>query len=226
MIRKIAIVPSVLLLVVAAFSIMPGCREDDQVLTFRVQANEWADPSIPASDATIVLEEQRLSNGVVNSFYTEVERKTSGSDGLVELQTIRSNVLSIRIRTEKEGCFADIVELNPENLTSGDNPNDVEVIVMPQCLIRTEVDNNISPCPYNDVLFQWIPRDVVGAASDTRWTCETAWQSVPPGEVHFESCYITGNTWLLHKRFWSCADSTYLDSIWCPAGEEVELILD
>ena len=49
MIRKIAIVrlPA---FVVAAFSIMPGCREDDQVLTFRVQANEWADPSIPASE--------------------------------------------------------------------------------------------------------------------------------------------------------------------------------
>ena len=73
-----------------------------------------------ASDVRVVLEEQRLNNGVLNAFYTEIEEATTDESGLVELQTVRSNVLSIRIRAEKEGCFTEIVELNPETLTSGE----------------------------------------------------------------------------------------------------------
>ena len=70
-------------------------------------------PSTPVAGVRVVLEEQRLNNGVLNAFYTEIEEANTDASGVVELETVRSNVLSIRIRAEKEGCFTEIVELNP-----------------------------------------------------------------------------------------------------------------
>ena len=202
-----------------------GCDPEEQVVRFQVQTLEWANPSAAASGVRVVLEEQRLNNGVLNAFFTEIEEATTDGSGLVELQTVRSNVLSIRIRAEKEGCFTEIVALNPETLTT-ETPNAVDVLVMPQCFIEATIDNTNSPCPGSNTNYKWTPRNAVGAASDVRWTCETGWQGVAYGEVRYENCAISGGTWLLHRRNWACADSTLIDSVWCPAGGTVELVLD
>jgi len=205
---------------------LTGCDSEEQVVQFQVRTVQWAAPSATASDVRVVLEEQRLNNGVLNAFYTEIEEATTDESGLVELQTVRSNVLSIRIRAEKEGCFTEIVELNPESLTSGDTPNDVEVVVMPQCFVQAEIDNTASPCPGSSATYKWTPRNLDGAVSEVRWTCDTDWQGIDDGEVIYEGCLISGGTWLLHRRYWACADSTLIDSVWCPEGGTVELVLD
>ena len=204
---------------------LSGCDAEEQVIRFQVQTSEWANPSTPVAGVRVVLEEQRLNNGVLNAFYTEIEEANTDASGVVELETVRSNVLSIRIRAEKEGCFTEIVELNPETLTTA-APNPVEVVVMPQCFIQAELDNTNSPCPGTSTNYKWTPRNAAGAASDVRWTCDTEWQGLEDGEVKYENCVISGGTWLLHRRFWACADSTFIDSVWCPAGGTVELVLD
>ena len=204
---------------------MSGCNTEEQVIRFQVQTSEWATPSTPVAGVRVVLEEQRLNNGVLSAFYTEIEEANTDASGTVELETVRSNVLSIRIRAEKEGCFTEIVELNPETLTTA-VPNPVEVVVMPQCYVQAELDNTNSPCPGTNTNYKWTPRNVTGAASDVRWTCDTGWQALEDGEVKYENCAITGGTWLLYRRFWACADSTLIDSVWCPAGGTVELVLD
>ena len=204
---------------------LSGCDAEEQVIRFQVQTSEWANPSTPVAGVRVVLEEQRLNNGVLNAFYTEIEEANTDASGVVELETVRSNVLSIRIRAEKEGCFTEIVELNPETLTTT-AVNPVEVVVMPQCFIQAELDNTNSPCPGTNTNYKWTPRNATGAASDVRWTCDTDWQGLEDGEVKYENCVISGGTWLLHRRFWACADSTFIDSVWCPADGTVELVLD
>ena len=94
----------------ACLAFLAGCDSEEQVVRFQVQTMAWADPSAPVAEVRVVLEEQRLNNGVVNAFYTEIEEVTTDESGAVELETVRSNVLSIRIRAEKEGCFTEIVE--------------------------------------------------------------------------------------------------------------------
>lgn len=210
-------------LVLAAW--LSGCDTEEQVIRFQIQTSEWATPSAPVAGVRVVLEEQRLNNGVVSAFYTEIEEANTDASGMVELETVRSNVLSIRVRAEKEGCFTEIVELNPETLSTA-TPNAVEVVIMPQCFVQVELDNTNSPCPGANTNYKWTPRDVTGAASDVRWTCDTDWQALEDGEVKYENCAISGGTWLLHRRFWACADSTFIDSVWCPAGGTVELVLD
>ena len=204
---------------------LSGCDTEEQVVRFQIQTSAWATPTTPVAGVRVLLEEQRLNNGVLNAFYTEIEEANTDASGLVELETVRSNVLSIRIRAEKEGCFTEIVELNPETLTTT-TPNPVEVVIMPQCFIQAELDNTNSPCPGTNTNYRWTPRDVTGAASDVRWTCDTGWQGLEDGEVKYENCAISGGTWLLHRRFWACADSTMIDSVWCPPGGTVELVLD
>ena len=204
---------------------LSGCDTEEQVVRFQVQTSEWAAPSTPVAGVRVVLEEQRLNNGVLSAFYTEIEEAATDASGMVELETVRSNVLSIRIRAEKEGCFTEIVELNPETLAT-DTPNPVEAVIMPQCVIQAELDNTNSPCPGTNTNYKWTPRNVAGAAGDVRWTCDTDWPGLEDGEVKYENCVISGGTWLLHRRFWACADSTSIDSVWCPAGGTVELVLD
>ena len=204
---------------------LSGCDTEEQVIRFQIQTSEWATPSAPVAGVRVVLVEQRLNNGVVSAFYTEIEEANTDASGMVELETVRSNVLSIRVRAEKEGCFTEIVELNPETLSTA-TPNAVEVVIMPQCFVQAELDNTNSPCPGTNTNYKWTPRDVTGAASDVRWTCDTDWQTLEDGEVNYENCAISGGTWLLHRRFWACADSTFIDSVWCPAGGTVGLVLD
>lgn len=203
-----------------------GCDPEGQDIVVEVHAIQWAQPDVPEEGATVVLEEQRLTNGVLNSFFTEIERQTTDATGVVTLTTTRSNVLAIRVRVEQEGCFDEIVELNPEDLWTDGTPNVVDVAVMPQCRVTADIVNDNSPCPGFDVIYKWTPREVAGAASDVRWTCDTDWQAVGYGETENVTCYVTGDTWLLHRRFWSCADSTHLDSVFCPMGGVVDLTLD
>ena len=203
-----------------------GCRPNDQEILLEIHTTKWSDPDSPESGATVILEEQRLQNGVLNSFFTEVERATTDGSGVVQLSTIRSNVLSIRIRVEQTDCFDEVVELNPESLASDGTINEVDVSVMPQCRVNGLISNTNNVCPSSDLIFRWIPRDVVGAASEVRWTCDTQWQGLPNGEFAEEYCWISGDTWLLHHRYWACLDSTHLDSVWCPKGAVVQLTLD
>ena len=63
--------PSYLLLGWALMTIN-SCTTEDQEILMEVSALAWADAS-PEEGATVVLEEQRLSNGVLNGFYTAVD---------------------------------------------------------------------------------------------------------------------------------------------------------
>ena len=204
-----------------------SCRPEDSSIRFRVACVEWADPSAPASQVQVTLEEQRLENGVLNGFYTEVDQAVTGADGVVELATVRSNVLSIRLRVAREGCFEELVPFNPEDLTSGETLNHEEVAVMPQTRVDASLSNSLSECTNSNMIYRWIPRDVEGAASEVRWSCGTDWVAVEGGGTDQSTCFITGDTWLLHHRYWACAglDSTAIDSVWCPAGEVVSLNL-
>ena len=204
-----------------------SCRPEDSSIRFRVACVEWADPSAPASQVEVTLEEQRLENGVLNGFYTEVDQAVTGADGVVELTTVRSNVLSIRLRVAREGCFEELVPFNPEDLTSGETFNHEEVAVMPQSRVEASLSNSLPECTNSNMIYRWIPRDVEGAASGVRWSCGTDWVAVEGGGTDQSTCFITGDTWLLHHRYWACAglDSTAIDSVWCPAGEVVSLNL-
>lgn len=204
-----------------------SCRPEDSSIRFRVACVEWADPSAPASQVEVTLEEQRLENGVLNGFYTEVDQAVTGADGVVELATVRSNVLSIRLRVAREGCFEELVLFNPEDLTSGETLNHEEVAVMPQTRVDASLSNSLPECTNSNMIYRWIPRDVEGAASEVRWSCGTDWVAVEGGGTDQSTCFITGDTWLLHHRYWACAglDSTAIDSVWCPAGEVVSLNL-
>ncbi|MGB1347361.1 MAG: hypothetical protein ACPH1A_06785 [Flavobacteriales bacterium] len=204
-----------------------SCRPEDSSIRFRVACVEWADPSAPAPQVQVTLEEQRLENGVLNGFYTEVDQAVTGADGVVELATVRSNVLSIRLRVAREGCFEELVPFNPEDLTSGETFNHEEVAVMPQTRVEASLSNSLPECTNSNMIYRWIPRDVEGAASEVRWSCGTDWVAVEGGGTDQSTCFITGDTWLLHHRYWACAglDSTAIDSVWCPAGEVVSLNL-
>lgn len=205
---------------------LASCKPEDQEIIFEVSAVQWASPLEFEVGATVILEEQRLQNGILNSFYTEVERAITDGSGPVTLRTLRSNVLSIRVRIEQTGCFDELKSFNPESLNVGETPNIVELAVMPQCQVNAEIVNDGSNCPMNDMIYRWIPRDVEGALTETRWTCDTDWRNVGPGESEFDYCWISGEAWLLYQRYWPCIDSTLLDSVWCPRAGLVNLTLD
>ena len=204
-----------------------SCRPEDSSIRFSVTCVEWVDPSAPANQVQVTLEEQRLENGVLNGFYTEVDQAVTGADGAVELTTVRSNVLSIRLRVAREGCFEELVQFNPEDLSSGETLNHHEVAVMAQSRVDASMSNTLPECTTSNMIYRWIPRDVEGAASEVRWSCGTDWVAVEGGDTDQSTCFITGDTWLLHHRYWGCTglDSTAIDSVWCPAGEVVSLDL-
>ena len=62
-----------------------GCEPEGQDIAFEVNVTQWANPDLPEVGATVVLEEQRLTNGVLNSFFTEIERATTPESGVVAL---------------------------------------------------------------------------------------------------------------------------------------------
>ena len=214
------------IIVVLSAIALCSCKEEAQEILLEVTAVQWAQPMNPEVGATVILEEQRLQNGVLNSFYTEVDRTSTDELGMARLQTTRSNVLSLRVRVEQEDCFDEWVELNPENLLSDGSVNHVDVAVMPQCLLQTSVTHAGEECNTSDMIYRWIPREVPNAASEVRWTCDTDWQALSPGQTYDQACWIAGGTWLLHQRYWSCIDSTYLDSVWCPPGGTLNVVLD
>lgn len=202
------------------------CRPEEQEILVDVEVVQWATPTAPASGVTVILEEQRVSNGVLNAFFTEVDRGVTDAFGQLQLTTLRSNVLSIRLRIEKEGCFDEIHELDPETLATQGNSNAITMSLVPQCVIQAEIVHEAEECPSESLLFRWIPRQLEGAASEYRFSCDEQWQGIGPGETQNETCLVSGGIWLLHQRSWTCIDSSFIDSVWCPPGGLIELRLD
>ena len=211
-----------------AFSLfcLASCDREPQEIVLAVRVVQWAQPDLPGEGVKVILEEQRLTNGVVNAFFTAVDEQVTDANGMVELKTERTNVLAMRLRAEKEGCFDEILNVSPGSLVSDGTPNPFNLAIMPLCLVQADIDNTNSPCPTTAMLYKWIPREVDGAASDVKWTCSTNWQQSSPGSLEGSTCYITGGTWLLHRRDWSCIDSSMIDSVWCPEGGVVTLLLN
>ena len=210
----------------AGLLLLASCDREPQEIALEVSVVQWAQPDMPAEGVKVILEEQRLTNGVVNAFYTAADEQVTDASGVVELNTERTNVLGMRLRAEKEGCFDEILDVSPSSLLTDGTPNPFNLAIMPLCLVQADIDNTNSPCPLTDMIYKWIPREVDGAASDVKWTCGTEWQPSSPGSLEGSTCYITGGTWLLHRRYWSCVDSNMIDSVWCPEGGVVSLLLN
>jgi len=212
---------------VLAWAGMVGCRErGDQEVWLRVHVHDWATPEVAVPNVQVTLEEQRLVNGVLNAFFTEVDAATTDANGTVELATVRSNILALRVVVASEGCFNEVIELNPEEVASNGVWNEVNAFLMPKCVVQATVAHTGS-CTTQPLLYRWIPREVEGSASELRWTCNTTWNAVPAQAVDETTCLLTGDTYLLHQRVWNCggSDSTVVDSVWCPKGGLVALDL-
>ncbi|MDA0729155.1 MAG: hypothetical protein O3B70_06380 [Bacteroidetes bacterium] len=203
-----------------------GNRHPEDIL-LRVRAFEWSQPGLPALGVDVTLEEQRLENGILNGYFTEVATESTGQEGVVELSTPLANVLSLRVRASKEGCFDEVVLLNPEDLLTDGTWNEVTLNIMAQCQVQATVRHD-SHCTNQPLLYRWIPRNVPGSQGDIRWTGGTDWNALNSPESDDVSALITGGTWLLHHRVWQCAgaDSTALDSVWCPEGGSIQFTLD
>lgn len=206
-----------------------GCQSEfDNVWRLNIRTVQWDDASLPVSDVQVILEEQRLTNGVLNAFYTEVDEGVSDVNGKLILATERGNVLSIRLHVMKDGCFDEFVLFNPETLVTGEDGNDVDVAIMPACEVEATVSHVNNPCLDDNMIYRWIPRNPLNNGEDARWDCGKEWKAVAPGSSANESCRIVGDAWLAYQLVWSCggADSTVLDSAWCPAGGSLVLDLD
>ena len=206
-----------------------GCRPDNHnVWVFQVETSSWLDANAPVTGVQVVLEEQRLNNGVLNAFYTEVDEGVTDGNGQLALSTSRGNVLSIRLHLTKEGCFEEFLLFNPETLTTGSEGNDAMVGIMPACEVNATINHANNPCMEDDLIHRWIPRDLPGTETSVRWSCGTDWEALEPGASTTQLCTITGDTWLAYQLIWTCqgTDSVRLDSAWCPAGETLSLTLE
>lgn len=211
-----------------AFS-LAACRPENQnEWLFQIETASWLDENAPVAGVEVVLEEQRLNNGVLNAFYTEVDEGVTDNNGQLTLSTSRGNVLSIRLHLTKEGCFEEFVLFNPETLTTGSDGNVAKVGIMPACEVNATIHHANNPCMEDNLIHRWIPRDLPGTEENVRWSCGTDWQALEPGASTNQLCTITGDTWLAYQLIWTCqgADSVRLDSTWCPAGESLLLALE
>ena len=156
----------------ASLLLLASCDREPQEIALAVSVVQWAQPDMPAEGVKVILEEQRLTNGVVNAFYTAVDEQLTDASGMVELNTERTNVLAMRVRAEKEGCFDEILDVSPSSLVTDGTPNPFSLAIMPLCLVQADIDNTNSPCPSTDMIYKWIPREVgrrgVGRQMDLR----------------------------------------------------------
>ena len=202
-----------------------GCDPESQDIVVEVHAIQWAQPDVPEEGATVVLEEQRLTNGVLNSFFTEIERQTTDATGVVTLDHHAKQCVGhsgacgtgrVFRRNRRTQSRRPVDRRHPQRRGRGGHA------AVPGDRRHRQRQLTLS---WIDVIYKWTPREVAGAASDVRWTCDTDWQAVGYGETENATCYVTGDTWLLHRRF-GRVQTAPLDSVFCPKGGVVDLTLD
>ena len=71
----------------AGLLLLASCDREPQEITLEVSVVQWAQPDMPAEGVKVMLEEQRLTNGVVNAFYTAADEQVTDASGMVELNT-------------------------------------------------------------------------------------------------------------------------------------------
>ena len=89
----------------ASLLLLASCDREPQEIALAVSVVQWAQPDMPAEGVKVILEEQRLTNGVVNAFYTAVDEQLTDASGMVEFNTERTNVLAMRVRAEKKAAL-------------------------------------------------------------------------------------------------------------------------
>ena len=163
----------------ASLLLLSSCDREPQEIALAVSVVQWAQPDMPAEGVKVILEEQRLTNGIVNAFYT------AGRTAHRRLGEQHTNVLAMRVRRKKKAD--EILDISPSSLVTTDAQS-VQFGHHAPLLDQAEIDNANSPCPTTPMLYR-IPEKWRRGVDVKRPAAQIATSS--PGSLEGSTCYIT-----------------------------------
>jgi len=169
------------------------------------------------SGVTIKVEKQAVQNGVYSSTYVRALTTTTGGDGYYEGTWERETITSLKVIAEKDRYIPVNVVLTEQEIGSGDITKNITM--HPEAFASLQFVHNGANS--NDYLSYNFTNTNFDCAC-----CKPGWKDVL-GDTTV-TCKVYGDHWLVYKiqTHINDVDSSYTDSIWCPAFSVTSTIIN
>ncbi len=209
------------LLVVMALSSLEACRKNDN--NFYLQGGIYhADDEIAMPDVRLTVYKQVLQNGIFGSSYSIATSTTTNSNGLYNLTWERENFAELKLIAERNQYVTREIIMDPDDFAPGEIVlKNLEMYT--EAFISVRILNTGVSSATDRCLFTFLNANFDCAC------CSNGWREFQGADIDSTfSCRIYGNRWLKYQRNLGAAevDSVLVDSIWCPAFQTTDLVLE
>ena len=197
-----------------------ACRKNDS--RYCLQGGVYlGDEQTAMSDVRLTVYKQVLQNGVFGTSFTTAATDLSSANGLYQLTWERENFAALKLTAEREQFVTREIQLDPNDFVPGEAVLK-SIDMYPEAFISVRVQNTGVGATTDRCNFSFVNAIFECAC------CSNGWREFEGAVIDTTfSCRLYGNRWLKYQRNLNTieADTVLVDSIWCPAFQITELIL-
>ncbi|MFM9984050.1 MAG: hypothetical protein ACKVOK_02370 [Flavobacteriales bacterium] len=203
-----------------AFAILFSCKKEEAVYKLSGRAIDGRSGN-PVSGVNASVEKQVVSGGAFGATFTQAASTSTDGFGMYSLEWPRENFAALKLKASKTNYITTEKDLLVSEFEGG-NLVEEDITIFPESFITVKIQNTGENYPEDVINFTFTNAyfDCIccangfkvfeGANVDTQYTCK-----------------LYGDTWLkFQKQIYSLeADTIANDSIWCPAFQTTELLI-
>lgn len=209
-----------LLVTVIAWSFV-SCKKDDSKFYLRGGVYH-GDENYAMGDVQLTMYKQVLQNGIFGSSYSAAVSGSSQPNGLYELTWERENFAALKLVAQREQYVTREFVMNVNDFAAGE-PVMMNVAMYPEAFIHVRILNSGQTAAGDVCNFTF-----VNAAFECA-CCSNGWKEFEGAVLDTGfTCRLYGNRWLKFQRNIDTveADTVIVDSVWCPAFQTTEVLLE
>lgn len=175
----------------------------------------------PVSGVTATIEKQVVSGGNFGATYSYATSATSDGFGVYNLEWPRENFAALKLKTSKPDYITSEKDLTVSSFEGGAIVQQ-NMTIYPQSFIHLKIQNTGETYPEDILNFTFTNADFDCIC------CANGFKVFEGPDIDTQyTCKLYGDTWLKYqKQIYSFeADTIINDSIWCPAFQTTDLII-
>ena len=203
-----------------ALAILFSCKKEEAVYALSGCVIDGRSGN-PISGANASVEKQVVSGGAFGATFTQAASTTTDGIGAYKLEWPRENFAALKLKASKSNYISSEKDLLVSQFEGG-NLVEENITIFPESFITVKIQNIGENYPEDIINFTFTN------ASFDCVCCANGFKVFEGANVDTQyTCKLYGDTWLkFQKQIYSFeADTIANDSIWCPAFQTTELLI-
>lgn len=177
--------------------------------------------SYPIADANVSVEKQVVSGGAFGATYSQAASAKTDEFGVYQMEWPRENFAALKLIASKSNYITAEKNLTVSQFEGGNLVNENNTI-FPEAFITVKIQNTGETNSQDQINFTFTNAEFDCVC------CSNGFKVFQGAEIDTQyTCKLYGDMWLKYQKHIYLAESDTIanDSIWCPAFQTTELLI-